>query len=963
MIGGVVWQVFVGGGASLSLSAQEDTVVEIEAADSLLFATLGELKESVVQLAGGVQLSFVEDKVRHSIKADTITINRDAQLIVAQGNIEYTVQQGASSQTFYAQSLVFETNNLTGLLIEVRSHSTVGASGEVFYSATQITKSAGDVITADGFMIGSAEGKEAYWRLKAQAMWALTEDEWVFKNMALYVGHVPMFYLPYYYHSRNTIFFNPVFGFSSWSGFFMNTTTTLWGQPTNTTSPFNLGVTSAQKESEGHVALMLDYYGRTGVMMGLTGEFDTAKLRFNAGVAHTRVVFNDMTVVNRDGQQEVAGGYFWGYPTPVRFGFDLTGQHQNLTFAVDIASDPLFKNEFFTHRKSGPDWLGFLSFTGNSTDFSLTPAASTSFIRYHDRFTLDYTWLNEVSINYANVEMVLQSQWNSQSRSQFDPNRYFYGMQVINAPNVEVGFKTRVPLLSSKPKAPEVSEASAPEALPRESVFEGSIFTPQLITATQKEAKERHWGLDFYYDATVSERAFAEPGGMRASTPEADRLNPLVWQNLAAGKLDLGLEAKSTDETLRVRWGMVNQGSYHTFFNGVDATPSQQAQSNRLQQAQLHTIAQLEYRPFLDMPYWSKSLVRYSMDYNYFSNTFNATTGQRQTDWLKGFSGQNADLVARYDTGAYAGYGQASGVYQQNTWTGETRVGGTVDYYGVGVNGYVYANKQLQKANGFGFGFDLSYQPFDKLKFYSQTQYDFERAWSLSEAGVQVYGLKTGFVWQERDLVQWNPSSYSWDAVVDGSGKQVNDFVPSYLFSRLNQNIPLYQSPKTQHKDKTVWDVQLVLLGELKLDWLEYTQSFLTFGLGVDVLVNERLKLHFATLSRNDAMHIYLPFMYKNLGVAKGRNFFTDLGQSFAFWNTGLRQDSLFKWGSLEVSLDWDLPEWALHIGYSGRPEAQRGATQVTWRQQLDIWVKWKVLTPIKSSTRLNSDNQWQVGP
>ncbi len=945
----------MGGGVLSHLGAQEDRNVEIQSADSLSFGTLGELQESVVRLTGGVQVSFVENGVRHSIKADAITINRDAQLIVAQGNIEYTVQQGTSPQTFKAQSLVFETNNLTGLLVAVRSNTSIQGA-EVFYSATQITKSAGGVLTADGFTISSADDKDAYWRLKAQAMWAMTEDEWVFKNMALYVGHVPMFYLPYYYHAIDTIFFNPIFGYSSWNGFFVNTTTTLWGQSKRSASPFNLGLNSANTESGGHLALMLDYYGRTGVMMGLTGEFDLAKLRFDAGLAHTRVVFNDLTVVNRLGKQEVAGGYFWGHATPFRFGLDLSGQYKNLTFALDIMSDPLFKNEFFTHRKAGSDWLGFLSFTGNATDFSLTPSASTSFIRYNDKFVLGYEWLNEVTINYANIEMVLQSRWNSKSRSQFDPNRYFYSVQVINAPNVEVALNARVPLFSTTPPIIEATESSEPK---RESVFEGSVFSPVLIEAAPKE---RYWGLDFYYDATVSERAFAEPGGMIATTPQQDQLNPLVWQNLVAGRLDFGLEAKSTDETFRVRWGLVNQGSYHTFFNGVDASVAQQSQSQRQQQAQLHTIAQIEYRPFLDWSYWAQSLVRYTMDFNYFSNTFNTTTGQREIDWLKGFSGQSAEVVMRYDTGAYAGYGQAAGSYQQEQWTGEVRVGAMVDYYGMVVNGYFYTNKQQQVDNGVGVGFDLSYQPFEKLKFYSQTQYDFRRSWTFSEAGVQLYGLKAGFVWQERDLVRWNTDSYTWDAVLDGTSQQVHDFVPSYLFAQLNQNIPLYKTPVNQSKDKVVWDFQLVLLGELKLDWLEYTRSFLTFGLGVEMNVNERLKLRFATLARNDAMHIYLPFMYNGLGLPQGRNFFTDLGHSFAFWSQSQRQNSQFKWGSLEASLDWDLPDWELHIGYSGRPEAQRGATQVTWRQQLDLWVKWKVLTPIKGHTRLNSDNQWQLG-
>lgn len=924
---------------------KKERVIVIEGAQEFYFGKMGDFQENFLEMRGGVVISIEENGLTHRIRADTLRFDRDANIIFATGNVEYEVITEGQTQRFAVTNLLFESKNLSGLLVGIYStHSEQGVSlfGDVpfFYQADHVVKHATETVTIHKIRVATSQMRDPFWRLEADVVWTLNDDSWVVRHPLLYIGRVPVFYFPFYYHGENIFFFNPVFGYSSLYGFTLNTTTHLWGRPAESArlGLFNFNFSAKNKNGEpnnNRLALMLDYYGRTGVMVGLWGGFNWANIDYKLGFAFTRALFADGTVVDSQGEIHRESGYFFGKKVPFRYGFTATGSWQDLSFGINLFSDPRFKNDFFTHRKVGADWFGFI--TLQSAPWQLIPTETeTTYLRYSRRFEVGLKGLETVTVHYANSELILEPKYNQERLSPYASSSYFYALRDLNVINVSV----------------------STQANPR---F-GEVFDSQWGLGEQWS----WWQPGVYYDVRVEERLSAMRYGLRSSIPAVDWRGDLEWRNLVSSRAELGGTLNWADR-LDVRIGLTTQTVHNHILEPSELTEAQETMIQRQNLVRFGGLWQLSFSPFKEELYWKNSYIRYQGQADFFANAYDTNIRKRTSQWKVNFRLHRLQAQLRYDTGLYWAYASLDGsesidpLLHDRVIIGEAKSGVGVDWYDWRTETYLYVNRLSRRSSvKYGWGVSTQYEPWSFLGVYGNLRIDFKGKFDYAETSIRLWGLRVGFVWQEREKISWSKVDYLWNTQVDSTGAKVLEFQPSYLYAKLDQPILWKNDYRWMKENFHHWDLSLV--GDFRLDMVKYTDSKLEIGLRWDWRINEQFRLRVTTTSYHEAIHTYIPFMRDRLGITGNFSFWRDLWQSFNFGNTEMRRNSPFKIGRVQVDLEWQLPDWVLGISYQGYPSQNynvRGMAQSSWRQRFELWVKWRPIPALAAGVKLDEEGVW----
>ncbi|NIZ46987.1 LPS-assembly protein LptD [Entomospira nematocerorum] len=927
-------------------SEEQERVIVIEGAHEFYFGKMGDLQENFLELRGGVVVSIEENGVKHRIRADLLRFDRDANLIFATGNVEYEVVTSGQTQRFAVANLLFESTNLSGLLVGIYStQSDQGFSlfGDVpfFYQADHVVKHATGTVTIHKIWVATSQMKDPFWRLEADMVWTLSDDSWVVRHPLLYIGRVPVFYFPFYYHGDNIFFFNPVFGYSSLYGFTVNTTTHVWGKPSNAAQlgmfNFNFSSNANKSDNQGNnrLALMLDYYGRTGVMLGIWGGFNWADIDYKLGFAFTRALFSDGTVVDSQGNIHRESGYFFGRKVPFRYGLMASGSWEDLSFGIRLFSDPRFKSDFFTHRRVGADWFGFI--TLQSAPWQLVPTETeTSYIRYNRRFYIGLAGLETVTVHYANSELLLEPKYNQERVSSYASSSYFYALRDINAINMSVS-------VQAKP------------------VF-GAAFNTQASLAEQWS----WWQPGLYYEARVEERLSAMRYGTRSSIPSEDWSGPLEWKNLISSRAEAGGTFNWANR-LDVRIGLTSQTVHNHILAPSELTVAQETMIERQNLVRFGGLWQVAFSPFKEELYWRNSYIRYQAQVDFFENAYDVNLKKRTSQWKWNFRLHRLQAQLRYDTGLYWAYTSVSGSESVDTLThervivGEVKAGVGVDWYDWRTETYLYTNRLSRRsAIKYGWGISTQYEPWSFLGIYGDLRIDLKTKLDYAETSIRLWGLRAGFIWQEREKITWSKENYFWQTEMNSKGEKVLAFQTSYFYVRLDQPI-LWKNDYTWIKDNfEYWDLSIV--GDLRLDMVRYTDSKLEFGFRWDWRIKEQLRLRVTTTSYHESIHTYIPFMREKLGITGEFSFWRDLWQSFNFANTEMRRASPFKIGRVRVELEWQLPDWVLGISYQGNPSQNyniQGMAQSSWRQKFELWVKWRPIPALAAGVQLDEEGIW----
>ena len=414
----------------------EITVITINNARQTSYKKAEETGNDTIVLEGSVSLSVQKGNSTNEIKADKITYDRKTEMLYAEGNVSITMKGGSSgNDTATANSLLMNTSTLEGVfdggrIVQTQSDALNLPSGSTLIVFSELFgKGNENVITFKNSSLTFCDEEIPHWHIDATRTWLLPGGEFAFFNALLYVGVVPVLYFPAFYYPKDELIFNPVFGYTKREGYFVQTTTYLWGRkPLNNASNASKSSSSSDKESasteslkavynfikpnslkeqvrEGlilhnldedyqgdtsqYVKLMADWYSNLGYMIGVDGKLVPVKnyitrLDFDLLLGFSNTIFNqngEYYPFSSTGKSYKDESVFLGVKMPFRYSANLDFQLSkpfSLKISLPIYSDPYFNYDFKTNRMETMDWISYFleKSKDNSTEPTITEVSS-----------------------------------------------------------------------------------------------------------------------------------------------------------------------------------------------------------------------------------------------------------------------------------------------------------------------------------------------------------------------------------------------------------------------------------------------------------------------------------------------------------------------------------------------------------------------------------------------------------
>ena len=411
----------------------EKSVISIDQAQKVENTKDAVSGEDCIVLTGNVKISVSRGSTKTTISAERINYNRATEMLYAEGSVSLEQTGGsAGGETITASSLLFNTATLEGVFDNGRAVQTSSdainlPSGSTLIVASDVFgRDSGGTIAFKSGELTFCDDENPHWRIKASRIWLLPGGEFAFLSATLYVGHVPLLYLPAFYYPKDELLFNPTFGFRQREGYYINTTTYLYGRKgTDAKSSADINASSSssdddddkidffsfmntgtlkEQKREGLVLhnldddftgdtskyfkVMADYYANMGAMVGFDGVFAPGSvltsLTTNLELGFSNTVFrNDSVYLAKNAVGDVISdsSNFMGVEMPFRYQANLkftVAKPFSLTFSMPIYSDPYFNYDFNT-RAETMDWIDFaMSGTGTDSD-EVTISETSSF--------------------------------------------------------------------------------------------------------------------------------------------------------------------------------------------------------------------------------------------------------------------------------------------------------------------------------------------------------------------------------------------------------------------------------------------------------------------------------------------------------------------------------------------------------------------------------------------------------
>jgi hypothetical protein len=318
-----------------------------------------------------------------------------------------------------AGTLLFNTATLEGIFDNGRIVQTQTDTLNLPSGSTLIVAS--DIFGRDGsgtiaFKHGAltfCDEDPPHWRIKASRIWLLPGGEFAFFNALLYVGRVPVLYLPAFWYPKDELVFNPVFGYRSREGYFFQTTTYIFGRKPLTAydvgDQYNSDTDSDSTESnyysfikpsklkeqerqglmlhnldtdftgntDNYIKIMADWYSSLGYMTGVDSVYKPADswlsdIEVDARLGFSSTIFEQDSVYlpyAPSGKMYSDSSNFLGYALPFRYSANLKlviSRPFSLTVSMPLYSDPYFSDDF-GDRTETMDWIDYLTSNPNSS--------------------------------------------------------------------------------------------------------------------------------------------------------------------------------------------------------------------------------------------------------------------------------------------------------------------------------------------------------------------------------------------------------------------------------------------------------------------------------------------------------------------------------------------------------------------------------------------------------------------
>ena len=245
---------------SFSIYAQNSntSVITIESAERSEYRKNAETGDDEIVLSGSVKVSVTKGSTTVRIEANDVTYNRKTEMLFANGNV-IIKQTGstAGEQNLQATTVLLNSSTLEGIFdngkaiqtksdaINLPSDSTLIVASEIF------GRDSSGTISFKNADLTFCDEDNPHWKIKASNIWLLPGGEFAFFNAGIFVGRIPVFYLPGFYYPKDELIFNPSFGYDARKGYYFQTTTYLYGRKPLDTSSSSKSSSDEEDITEG----------------------------------------------------------------------------------------------------------------------------------------------------------------------------------------------------------------------------------------------------------------------------------------------------------------------------------------------------------------------------------------------------------------------------------------------------------------------------------------------------------------------------------------------------------------------------------------------------------------------------------------------------------------------------------------------------------------------------------------
>lgn len=407
--------------------------------------------DELLTFEGNVKISVEKNGTKTIISADKVSYNRARDMLFAEGavRLEQTEANGGT-QSIASDSLLFNTETLEGVfdnsrVVKAESNAINLPSGSKITVASDLfaRDDSGTISFKNGALTFCDDEENPHWRIKASRIWLLPGNEFAFLNALVYVGPVPVMYLPAFYYPKDELIFNPVFGYRNRAGYYFQTSTYILGRkPLDTGSSkekkdddilgdyFSLikptklmdqkleGIvlhnldTEYKGDTSNYLKILLDYYTNLGVSTGLAGAYKGGN-GIPAVEASAILGFSNTVFQNPDNSQWhpfAASGItykdesnFMGIWIPFRYKANLKISGSvpfTYSMSLPVYSDPFFDYDF-GDRSETMDWFSYLLNNPNQD-----PSIKTEKEKQDAAEITSFTWTNSISYSVPLPEAV-----------------------------------------------------------------------------------------------------------------------------------------------------------------------------------------------------------------------------------------------------------------------------------------------------------------------------------------------------------------------------------------------------------------------------------------------------------------------------------------------------------------------------------------------------------------------------
>jgi lipopolysaccharide assembly outer membrane protein LptD (OstA) len=490
--------------------AKEGRRITVRSAKDSQYFTLEAVGEKYVVLRGDVVLEIADPQTDavQQIKTQSLTFNQTRNTVTATGGVEYSITQSGKTQTFSGVSLTFNVESGEGAFYDGKTtrQQKRGEKDVTFsFQGTTITRLDNDTVIMDEGSITTCDLEDPHFQVRATRVWILAPGEWAAQNAVLYIGRVPVMYLPVFFFPGDSILFDPAFGYDLRKGSYIQTTTYLMGkkkqqsgglsflqlaQPDDAAYDQELrgiflhkvpAAKGARPDGGATLKLMADAYSRLGLYAGLAGDFPPAA-SFRVGMGASRSLFLGTTgvyspfYIESDGSDSMYwnSSSIFGFTIPFRFGMEASVKASADTASVSVGfeyfSDPYFTQDFHSRSEGLQLTTDLNALLSQSQTVPLKSNLSWDVTSRADLSKGFHTpLLQSLTIPNANLKLTWQSRETptvAGSAAASDPGRIFYYPSSLVAPSVSLSASGELFRLGGSPAAATPSAAAPGAAAP-----------------------------------------------------------------------------------------------------------------------------------------------------------------------------------------------------------------------------------------------------------------------------------------------------------------------------------------------------------------------------------------------------------------------------------------------------------------------------------------------------------------